>query len=509
MATCKCVVEVKVKQRDQFKITYTRVSGTQVDAMRPIDDLTTKLLQRFDYWIEYEKLNEKSDLQLVGEYLYDILFPNLSEIRREFEADYDMVHRLGDRLLVTLVFRKEAEELAKYPWEFLHMPARPREGEKPKRDGFFLAGQQTDLILTRFVPDVNPQLERAKQLRILLVFSHPYMPNWADIDTDETRSAIKVIEDLRTRNDSVQVRTLPNPTWQELFDAINTPPRPGEEAFKPHILHFIGHGDRVKGLALKIDAGGMALRKENRNLDESQWHNNESISDLFTDSPPRLVFLQACETAKKASGEAGRDEKGMLLSDLASTLVNTKIAAVVAMQYSIKTKDAAAFAQKFYRELSQGVDVDEAVRRARQFLGAPEYDNKGTWSDRRFGTPVLYLQSEKAIVEMPPAPPADTIYQDKKFPCPNPKCDGRPLFGDTTCVLCQHEIAMCPECLKKNDPRWIDLANGLCGKCRYRTGERPTTVVTAVPSSQGASDDAVAVAKPKMQQTAAAGIAAH
>jgi hypothetical protein len=133
------------------------------------------------------------------------------------------------------------------------------------------------------------------------------------------------------------------------------------------------------------------------------------------------------------------------------------------MQYAIKTGDAALFAKVFYEELSNGCDVDEAVRGGREALGNPDYGGKGSWSDRRFGTPVVYLQSEKAIIEMPPL-----FDPEQKVACPNPDCDAKVALGWSQCRKCEHEVMICSECRNKGEFVLMDKKLGICGKYGHR-----------------------------------------
>jgi hypothetical protein len=341
------------------------------------------------------------------------------------------------------------------------------------------------------------EFELAKQLRILVAFSNPAIPRYSNLDTPDTAEAIGAIQSLAKADGSVQVKLIKDPTWEELNSALNRPEKPGGEAFKPHILHFIGHGDKDRGLALKMTEKEIRERREDGTLvEEACWF--ASIADLFpNDQPPRLVFLQACESAKSAKDAQDFGD----LSDVARDLVYNKIPAVVAMQYSIKTQDAGLFAKEFYKGLSQGLDVGEAVRAAREVMGIPEYGGKGSWSDRRFGTPVLYLQSEGAIVEIPPplateptAVSAQAYDPYKRLPCPNQKCEGRPLPTENFCVVCGLAVMLCPECKKRNEASLIEKTNGMCAKCGYslRVRQAPGTIPI---SSRSAEDEALQVAK--------------
>jgi len=196
----------KLALEDKTKVVYTGVNGVPNSAMIVVDALTRQLLTRFNHWISRDKFDESDDLKLVGVYLYNVLLPDGSVIRQQFEGDYDLIKKTDDRLRLTLEFHKGAGELANYPWEFLYMPLRESTPDKKKREGFFLAGQKTELILTRFVPDVYPEFgEREKELRILVVFSNPRDKELPDIDTAETREAIATIQALKKKQ-SVLVR---------------------------------------------------------------------------------------------------------------------------------------------------------------------------------------------------------------------------------------------------------------------------------------------------------------
>lgn len=116
-------------------------------------------------------------------------------------------------------------------------------------------------------------------------------------------------------------------------------------------------------------------------------------------------------------------------------------------------------------------------------MGLPEYGGKGSWSDRRFGTPVVYLQSEKAIITVPkqPARQIDDLDPNQKVPCPNPKDLNSFIFLDSTvCVECQHEVMLCPGCRDNGLQRLMDKTIGRCGKCGYRLSERQPTPAAGV-----------------------------
>jgi hypothetical protein len=119
----------------------------------------------------------------------------------------------------------------------------------------------------------------------------------------------------------------------------------------------------------------------------ARWLPSDQFQTLFNEHRPRLVFLHACKGAYSDSQRA--------FQSVARQLVSAEIPAVVAMQYDISVQAASIFAQKFYEQLAQGSDIDEAVRAGRIELGnqIPPY-----WGHPCFGTPVVYLQTDGAIV---------------------------------------------------------------------------------------------------------------
>ncbi len=320
----------------------------------------------------------------MGIHLYNILFAH-EEIRDAFNDTYkEFLEKKGDdpglRLRLKLFFDKEAEDLSKLPWEFLYMPSIPgREG----RSGNFLVSEQIDLILTRFIQpsDTMKKLEIHKEeLKILIVTAQP--DKWGSIDLD----AIKIMEDtLSPKSDEkrIQVKVRNDLTLETLRIEV--------EKVQPHILHFIGHGKDGKivlirdenDLAYNIDQGGK----------QAHLVENEELKGLFQKHKPRLIFLQACQGA--TSDFARTSDSVMSFNNAARVLVDADIPAVVAMQYSIANEDARIFTQTVYEQLSQGKDVDEAVKEGRISLGK----RPPSWGHPRFGTPIVYLQSEKAIIE--------------------------------------------------------------------------------------------------------------
>ena len=96
----------------------------------------------------------------------------------------------------------------------------------------------------------------------------------------------------------------------------------------------------------------------------------------------RLVVLGACE--------GGRRDGHNVWSGVAASLLRIGIPAVVAMQFTIDDKLAAAFVASFYRALVAGCTVDEAVATGRAAIRIEALS--GSKDIRDWGVPVLYLR---------------------------------------------------------------------------------------------------------------------
>jgi hypothetical protein len=388
-----CVLEIST--REDISIEYTQESKTYVIPGKLSSDPFAYLtVERLNNWVNYalrmqelgskEKLYDIRDLQVIGLNLYSILFDDekIRELFHKTYLDFDEKYRELKstnpdddpplRLRLKLIFKKPAEDLGRLPWEFLFVPGKNNDIET----GFFFSGQKTELILTRFVPDLAlPYEVKQEKLRILVVISRPEV-GMGKIDEKETHELVEQIQG----NSRAQLKVLHDPTYQQLSDAI-------ERDVKPHILHFIGHG-RPGELAIfkgvEDDDYDFDMEKP-----QVRWITSRDFQALFIQHKPRLIFLHACKGAAPESHDG--------FTGTARELVYAEIPAVVAMQYNISNQDAGVFARTFYEELGKGSKIDEAVKAGRIELGM-RYPR---WAHPRFGTPVVYLQSENAIVFAP------------------------------------------------------------------------------------------------------------
>jgi hypothetical protein len=413
----------------EYYAAYKVEFGSLIEGQLSVDPLRRLTVERLNYWVDnYESYCNREVLVLLGLHLYHILFDDkkLEDAFRTTLRDFGLKSRpekgrpksRGLRLRLKLIFTKDASKwLAGLPWEFTFVPFPDLE------QGFFLTGEREDFVLTRFVPEVgvkaNPDLRRPP-LRILIVFSQP--KGFVELEEREVRSVLDGLKELETKG-GVRVRELTNPTYAALRNAIED-----EREGLPHILHFIGHGEAGQLMLIKD--------KDDQDYDSAKGErqpyrtSSKELQALFANHKPRLIFLSACKGAASTEGRSISLESFM---NTARDFVYAQVPAVVAMQYNIANIDAQTFAQKFYEEIGQGKGIDEAVKIGRMALGF----RPPAWAHRRFGTPVVYLQSDEAIV----------------FPDP---MDARQEPGSTPIT----EQVECQNCKQKNSK-----TSKFCGAC--------------------------------------------
>ncbi len=298
--------------------------------------------------------------QRIGDQLFTALFSGV--VRSLFDRSLGMMQVQQRGLRIKLHIDPEDPSLAALvalPWEYLY--------RKETREF---------LNLSRFTPilrDLDVQrpympLQLALPLRILVFAADPIDYPRLELEREQQQ-----LEACLGRLPGVQAEFLPHATLASLQERL------GEAAY--HVLHYMGHG----GFDEESGRGVLLLEDENQ---RAQRVDGGTLSVLLHDfASLRLVFLNACETARLA-GEHGLDP----FAGVASSLVMTGIPAVVAMQFPISDRAAITFAQRFYGLLSRGQPVDAAVAEGRRALRMAEPDTL------EWGTPVLFTSAPDGVI---------------------------------------------------------------------------------------------------------------
>ncbi len=127
--------------------------------------------------------------------------------------------------------------------------------------------------------------------------------------------------------------------------------------FRPHLLHFIGHGSFRK--VRREDRGCIVLEDVKRRC---KLIDEKVFAEMLDAEMTRLVVLNACETATSSSLRA--------LSGMAARLVQVGMSAVVAMRVPIVDTPAIKFSREFYRAIASGLAVDARRRRRSPEVGS-------------------------------------------------------------------------------------------------------------------------------------------
>jgi hypothetical protein len=429
-------------------------SPTAKAEIKTRDHLTESTINMMHEWVRNNRLNSSDELKIFGTYLYQILFTG--DVHSLFSKTCDMIENRGSNSLlrVVLEFEDGSKDLITYPWEYIYYP-----GDKM---GFFI-GSKSTLILSRHVRRnmIRPDL-MSDTIRLLVVTSSP-----RDLDRITWEPVVEAIQELKTDfPERLSIEHLEDPTPRSF--------RKKMETLQPHILHFIGHGSYNRDTS----HGEIALVREDGEDKVAEWMEDSAFVDIFEDFPPQkfppqIVFLQACEGATTETVERF---KGLALS-----LVYSKVAAVVAMQYKIENLASRIFAKKFYESLAKGNYIDQAVQDGRLSL-------KKIWREehlncRIFGTPVAYTRFMDSIVMIPDKV---LIGEDKEkvgdstksLRCP--ECQKNTPVGPESryCVWCGFDLALITKC--SNCGNIISKLHLHCPRCNnvYVELQKNTDVIS-------------------------------
>jgi hypothetical protein len=276
----------------------------------------------------------------------------------------------GLRLQIRLRPDGDPPFLDSLPWELLYQP--------DTRD-FLALSRLTPIVRSLEVPRPVIPLRQPPVLRILAVMADP-----PGLDPLALAREREEIETALGDGPEVQIVFLTAARPESLRRALL------EEEF--HVLHFMGHG------ALDRSTGQGVLYFTRDGAPDPVP--GETLANLLKDVKTlRLVFLNACETARAPAGE-GRDP----FAGVAAALVMAGLPAVIAMQLPISDPAAIAFSRTVYLRLADGDPVDAAVTEGRLaiYTAAP--------ATLEWAIPVLFTRvADGRIFQRRAERPQDTV----------------------------------------------------------------------------------------------------
>lgn len=347
----------------------------------------------------------------IGRLLYDALFKE-GKLRERLKRELDEAIEADQTLFLEIKFAPRSRLIGAIPWELMH-----------NGDDFLCrAGLCT---LTRYIAFDIPKPKRSavNGLKILLISPRP--ADLPGLSTEE--EAIRQAFSQLRENGRIQVDELEPPTFSRLQEYLSD--NSGERM--PHILHFDGHGvfgrlcNHCKLVTLSPSLencptdgcghpffdmkpqGYLAFESDQGLVQYISARNfaaqlRRAVVSSGSGAVPQglcLVTLSACKTAVALQGES-------VFNGVAQRLIDARIPAVVAMQFSINAQDAKRFVETFYRRIVQDDPLVDAVSWG--------WTNLDYESDQWY-RPVLYMrwQDDEGGRLFELSPPGPVIVQDK------------------------------------------------------------------------------------------------
>ena len=296
---------------------------------------------------------EPAELQRIGEALAQMLLPrpalvaivaDLSRCAAPFSSS------------ITLSIATTGSWLASLPWEYCYLSEQALAGLPAEITGFICLKPNIHLVRECLHGyDIGPDQALdtfpidivADTLSLLVVWANPSTPAFPALAAAESE-AHSVINRILDSPDCRRIKPF------ELANATRETFREAVQLHRPHIIHFIGHGNATgsqPALVLESATGHVRLMES----ELREWLNYSEF---------RLLCLSACET-----------------SLLAHNLVaGGNVPCAIAMQLPWRDSIAAQFARAFYSALITPSPVEKALAEGRQAI-------QGAGAD--FGNPVL------------------------------------------------------------------------------------------------------------------------
>ena len=328
--------------------------------VRDTVDLLEKWLERWEWIARFEEgehnthrrqLLVPDTFRVLGSLLWQLVLKE--EVGNALHRYRGLTEEAGQTLRVLFCFDASAESLARLPWEFLYRP------DAPGSRGYFL-GTETNLVLSRYMAlQKGRATMRATKdkLRIVLWLILPDTDDYQD----DRKACLGTLDTLRTQLKGIA--TIP-----DHIDGWHPEQVTAQLGAKADIVHVVG-------IYRCVDDEFKIM------LPNGRYEPSRILVDSLVRTPthrPELVVLHLCDWPESDTTEN--------FERLAPLLVERGIPAVLAMRYPMQPGDADAFLTAFYEELVDSNDVGKAVQaaRARSYVQGEQ---------RRFGAPVLYLQS--------------------------------------------------------------------------------------------------------------------
>jgi CHAT domain-containing protein len=345
--------QLEISQTNPFAATVMLVDSLDStnNIQNPFQPLPVAVLERTRHLMSQSRVkthsgdpkipSEARELENLGRTLYDHLLPG------EVGARFKHIWEQGEEIHLHL----ELSPLLQFvPWEYLAN----EEGFLADQEGLVISrGANLNTRQRNRLPDLTTPL--TLPLRLLIVVSSPF-----DLESRNKLDADREVQLIRR---GVQAQVDKGLVEIELEDIASIAQlRLTLDEFKPHLLHFTGHGF-YDGDTRKADdplRSGLLLEDGSAKGQRLKVGGRE-FAQILTGRPElRAVVLSACVSALPGSSEG--------IGGTAQEMVRAGVPVVIAMQDSIRDDSATLFAQHFYSQLASGIAPTVALNQARKYM---------------------------------------------------------------------------------------------------------------------------------------------
>lgn len=294
-----------------------------------------------------------------GERIFNFLIRSHQDILAAYFASLERAGNDGLRIRLSV---EKSGELARLPWEFLRDPSRD----------FLALSRSTPIV--RYTPQLTLRrpLNVTIPLRVLVMISTP--TNFPALDVEGEWQRLQEATAGLQRRGLLELVRMDDATLIALQRKLRS------EDF--HIFHYIGHSDFNP-----TTQQGVLVFESERDPAQGQIITGMALGqELGEESSIRLIVINSCHSARRPERDA--------LTGIASGLVARGIPAVVAMQFAISDDAAKAFAEEFYRAISESLPIDTAVSEGRRAIS-------NRVGNIEWAIPVLYMRSEDGVLFLP------------------------------------------------------------------------------------------------------------
>lgn len=315
----------------------------------------------------------------LGEAIAELLLPAAARgfLRRSMAA------LKGDEGL-RIRIRTDTPELAELPWEYAYVASADTPSDRKDESDFLALNLRLSLVRYEVLDRAAPAKpgEPSASLRIGAVLADVIDPGLARLELDREELVLRQsLDNIR----GVEISVVRPGTLTQFEELLSTR--------SVQVFHFAGHGEFSREMGEQpgvVEGRGSLIFAGDENrpdpLDAAQLALNLSSRGV------QLAVLGACEAAMRDSVS--------YWSGVAPALIRNGVPVVVGMQYTVRDANAVAFARRFYRALANGQSIDAAVCEGRLGILTREGGRERDW-----GAPVLYLQTDLAVLFPEPVGP--------------------------------------------------------------------------------------------------------